>query len=253
MVKTQIKTPQEIADIRESGRILTLALDELEKAIRPGISEKELDKIAADVVKQNNAEPAFLGHQVGTLSFPATLCVSVNNEIVHGIPTDRVIKEGDLVGLDFGVKYNGMITDAARTVSIGKPSKDGQKLLTGCYDALQAAIDILRNGVQVGDIGAVIEEKLHHAGVMPIYSLTGHGVGRDLWEEPPIPNYGTRGTGPALKAGMTVAIEPIAAIGTHEMYLADDNWTYMTQDSSLAAQFENTLLITEDGCEVLAS
>jgi methionyl aminopeptidase len=253
MVETRVKNQQEIADMREAGRIHTLVLDELVAKTKAGVTPKQLDELAASLVKKNNAEPAFLGHRVGSLQFPATLCVSVNNEIVHGIPGDKPFREGDLVGLDFGVRYNGMITDAARTVSVGKPSPSAKKLLEGCYNALQAALDALKDGVVVGDISASIEEQLNHAGVKAIYSLVGHGVGRELWEDPAIPNYGKAGTGPALKAGMTVAIEPIASLGTHDLYLADDGWTYMTRDGSLAAQFENTVLITKDGCGVLAS
>lgn len=249
MVKTLIKTTEEIDNIRKSGEILTQVLDELVAAAKPGVTSLELDALAERRTIELGGKPGFKGYQ----NFPNSLCVSVNNEIVHALPNDRKLKEGDLVGIDYGVNYNGMITDAARTISLGKPSKDGQKLITGCYDALQAAIEIIRDGVRVGDIGATIEEKLHHAGIIPIYSLTGHGVGHQLHEDPPVPNYGTRGTGQRLQAGMTIAVEPIASVGSHDLYLADDGWTYMTRDGSLAAQFEATILITEDGCEVLAS
>lgn len=249
MVKTRLKNSSEIENMRRSGEILTLVLDRLVDAAGPGIIITELDKMAGELTRQMGGEPAFLGYQ----GFPANLCVSVNNEIVHAIPTDKKLNKGDLVGIDYGVNYNGMITDAARTISIGKPSKDAQKLLTGCYEALQSAIEIIKDGVRVGDISAVIEERLNHHGLKVIYSLTGHGVGHELHEDPVIANYGQVGTGDVLKAGMTIAIEPIAAIGTHDLYLADDGWTYMTRDGSLSAQFENTLLVTKDGCEVLAS
>ncbi len=249
MVKTLIKSPEEINNIRKSGEILTMVLDELVAAAQVGVTSMELDALAAARTIELGGKPAFTGYQ----DFPKSLCVSVNNEIVHALPNDRKLRTGDLVGIDYGVNYHGMITDAARTISIGKPQKGAESLIEGCYNALQTAIDIIRDGVRVGDIGATIEETLYHASVLPIYSLTGHGVGHQLHEDPAIPNYGTRGTGQELKAGMTIAIEPIAALTTHELYLADDGWTYMTRDGSLSAQFENTLLITQDGCEVLAS
>lgn len=245
----KIRTEEEIKNIRRSGEILTSVLDKLAVAAKPGVSELELDELALSETKKLGGEPAFLGYQ----GFPKHLCVSINNEIVHGIPTNRKLKQGDLVGVDYGASYGGMITDAARTISLGKPSKDAQKLLTGCYEALQAALDIIRDGVSVGDVSAVIEERLNHHGVKVIYSLTGHGVGHQLHEDPIIANYGQAGTGDVLRAGMTIAIEPIAAIGTHDLYLADDGWTYMTRDGSLSAQTENTVLVTKAGCEVLAS
>lgn len=249
MVNSKIRTPAEIANIRRSGGILTAVLDTLVAAAKPGVSTIELDKLAGHETSRLGGRPAFLGYQ----GFPANLCVSINNEIVHALPTNKKLRQGDLVGIDYGVKYKGMITDAARTISIGKPSKDAKKLLTGCFEALQSAIEIVRDGISVGDVSAVIEEKLNHYGVKVIYSLTGHGVGHELHEDPVIANYGQAGKGERLRAGMTIAIEPIAAIGTHDLYLADDGWTYMTRDGSLAAQFENTLLVTKDGCEVLAS
>ena len=172
---------------------------------------------------------------------------------MHGIPTERKLKKGDLVGIDYGVNYMGMITDAARSLSIGNPSADSKKLIDGCYDALAHALSVIKDGVTVGDVSSTIENVLRKYDLKVIYSLTGHGVGEQLHEDPIIPNYGQAGAGEVLKAGMTIAIEPIASIGTHDLYLADDGWTYMTRDGSLSAQFENTVLVTKDGCEVLAS
>jgi len=249
MVKSAIRTSDEIANITKSGEVLTQVLDRLVAEAKPGVSSRELDTIAREETKKLGGEPAFLGYQ----GFPDVVCVSVNNEIVHAIPTDRKLQNGDLVGIDYGVNYGGMITDAARTISLGKPNKDSAKLLEGCYEALQAALDVIKGGVRVGDISSAIEEALKKHGLKVIYSLTGHGVGKVLHEDPVIPNYGKAGTGEILRAGMTIAIEPIASIGTHDLYLADDNWTYMTRDGSLSAQFENTVLITKDGCKVLAS
>jgi methionyl aminopeptidase len=248
-VNKLVKSSDEIANIRKSGEILTKVLDILVEKCKPGMTSNQLDKIAMDETKKLGGEPAFLGYQ----GFPGTVCVSVNNEIVHAIPNDRVLKEGDLVGIDYGVSYGGMITDAARTISLGKPSSDAQRLINGCYDALQDAIEVIKEGVLIGDVSSVIEERLRKYDLKPIYSLTGHGVGHELHEDPIIPNYGRAGRGEELVAGMTIAVEPIASTSTTDLYLAEDGWTYMTRDGSLSAQFENTLLVSKDGCEVIAS
>ena len=245
----KVRTPEQIKNARKSGAILTEVLDILTESAKEGVSAIELDAIAAQETEKRGAKPAFLNYQ----GFPANLCVSINNEIVHGIPTERKLKKGDLVGIDYGVNYKGMITDAARSLSIGNPSADSKKLIDGCYDALAHALSVIKDGVTVGDVSSTIENVLRKYDLKVIYSLTGHGVGEQLHEDPIIPNYGHAGAGEVLKAGMTIAIEPIAAIGTHDLYLADDGWTYMTRDGSLSAQFENTVLVTKDGCEVLAS
>lgn len=249
MVDRYIRNVQEISNIKKSGVILTSVLDVLVKNAVAGVTTNELDEIAEKETLRLGGEPAFLGYQ----GFPGRVCVSINNEIVHAIPTDKKLAAGDVVGIDYGVNYGGMITDAARTISIGKPRPEAQKLINGCYEALQTAIDIIKDGVRVGDIGSVIEEKLKNYDLKVIYSLTGHGVGHQLHEDPVIPNYGTAGSGEVLKSGMTIAVEPIASLGTHDLYLADDGWTYMTRDGSLSAQFENTILVLDDGCEVIAS
>jgi methionyl aminopeptidase len=248
-VNSSIRTPEEIKNIRKSGEILTEVLDVLVEKCKPGITSNELDQIAREETAKRGGEAAFLGYQ----GFPGTVCVSVNNEIVHAIPNDRILQKGDLVGIDYGVNYKGMITDAARTISLGKPSPDAQRLISGCYDALQDAILAIKDGIRVGDVSSTIEERLRKYDLKPIYSLTGHGVGHELHEDPIIPNYGRSGRGEELKAGMTIAVEPIASTSTNDLYLAEDGWTYMTRDGSLSAQFENTLLVTEDGCEVIAS
>lgn len=249
MVSSSIRSPKEIESIRKSGQILTEVLDILVKKCRPGITSMELDKIADVETRRLGGVPAFLGYQ----GFPGRVCVSVNNEIVHAIPNTRSIKSGDLVGIDYGVSFGGMITDAARTISVGKSSSDAQRLINGCYEALQQAIGVIKDGVLVGDVSSTIEDTLRKYRLKPIYSLTGHGVGHELHEDPIIPNYGRSGRGEALLAGMTIAVEPIASIGTNDLYLAEDGWTYMTRDGSLSAQFENTLLVTRNGCEIIAS
>lgn len=249
MVKAKVRTAVEIENIKRSGEILTKVLDLLVESAKPGVTSNDLDELAKEETIKLGGEPAFLGYQ----GFPATVCVSVNNEIVHAIPNDKPFKTGDLIGIDYGVNYKGMITDAARTISLGKPGKDSQKLLEGCYSAIQKALDVIKDGIRVGDISYAIEQELKRHDLKVIYSLTGHGVGKELHEDPIVPNYGSQGKGDILLAGMTIAIEPIASIGTHDLYLADDGWTYMTRDGSLSAQFENTVLVTKDGCEVIAS
>ncbi len=247
MMKTQIKTPEEIENMRQSGRILAEILQIVADATQPGVTTAQLDGLAAEELKKRKAKAAFLGYN----GFPASICISINNEIVHGIPGEKVVQDGDLVGLDFGVEFNGMITDSAVTVPVGKVSPAAQKLLTFTQKALTDAIGILKDGVRVGSIGAQIEATLEEGGLKVIDVLGGHGVGHTVHEDPFIANFGTKGTGQALKAGMTIALEPIASLSTHETHLADDSWTYVTEDGSLSAQFEHTILITEDGAEIL--
>lgn len=246
-MKTQVKTAVEIANMRTSGQILAEILHIVAAATVPGVTTKQLDEIAARELKNRGAKAAFLGYQ----GFPASICISVNDEIVHGIPGQRVIKEGDLVGLDFGVSYEGMITDSAVTVAVGEITKNAQRLLDYVQRALSAGIGVLKDGVRVGDIGAAIEEQLVAGNLKVIESLGGHGVGHIVHEDPIILNFGTKGTGEVLKAGMTIALEPIASLGTHDAELAQDGWTYLTEDGSLSAQFEHTILITQDGAEIL--
>jgi methionyl aminopeptidase len=246
-MKTLIKTPEEIANMRLSGQILGEILQTVAAATIPGITTESLDKMAAAELSKRGAKAAFLGYN----GFPANICISVNNEIVHGIPGPRVIEEGDLVGLDFGVNYNGMITDSAVTIAVGKVSADAKHLLQYTNQALSAGIAALHDGVRVGSIGAAIETELEKGGLKVIETLGGHGVGHKVHEDPFIANFGTAGTGETLKAGMTIALEPIASLGTHDTHLASDGWTYVTDDGSLSAQFEHTILITQDGAEIL--
>lgn len=248
-MRTQIKTSQEIADMRISGRILATILAELKEFTKVGITTGDIDKEAARLLVANKATAAFLDYQ----GFPASICISINNEIAHGIPGDRRLEDGDLVHLDFGVTYNGMITDAGFGFALGKATEDQQRLLNGTKKALDAAIAQVRDGVRIGDIGQAVEDTCDKYGLKIVYELCGHGVGHTVHEEPTILNYGLKGTGEALKAGMTVALEPNVALGSHEMYLADNGWTWMTKDGSQAIQFEHTVLITDTGCEILTS
>ena len=247
-MQTQVKTAQEIADMRTSGKILATILRDLKAATKPGMTTHEIDVIARKLLIQHEAEAAFLDYQ----GFPASICISINEEIAHGIPGDRVMQRGDLVHYDFGVRYNGMITDAGESfVLAAQPTADQQRLLTGTKKALDAAIAQVKDGVQIGDIGAAVEAVCDRYDLKVVYELCGHGVGHTVHEEPTIMNYGTKGTGPALKAGMTVALEPNVSLADHEMILADNGWTWFTEGGSLAAQFEHTVLVTEVGAEIL--
>lgn len=246
---TRIKNPREIEAMRTSGKMLATVLDTLKKQIGPGMTTKDLDRIAAETLKGLGGEPAFLGYH----GFPGVLCVSVNDEVVHGIPREDVIlQDGDIVGLDFGVRYEGMTTDAAISVIVGSTNNTKLKeLLRDTEASLLAGIQQVRDGVHTGAIGAAIQAVLDkkHYGI--VRDLVGHGVGHELHEEPNIPNYGKPGKGPVLRTGMTIAIEPMATLGGHDVMIDDDHWTIRTRDGSLAAHFEHTVLITEDGAEIL--
>ncbi len=246
---TQVKTPTEILAMRESGRMLAEVLSVVRRETVPGISTKQLSDIAVKELKSLGGKPAFLGFQ----GFPDVICISINEEVVHGIPrTSRIIQDGDIVSLDFGVDYNGMITDSALSLIAGKvrDPRDAE-LVTNTEKSLDAGIKVLHDGVQIGDIGAAVEGILsaHHYGI--IRDLVGHGVGHQLHEDPNIPNFGTKGTGMHLNKNMTIAIEPMATLGSHHVYIADDGWTVITEDGSRSAHFEHTVLITEKDAEVL--
>lgn len=246
---TRVKTAAETAAMRESGRMLATVLRLLKASLQPGMPTKQLAETAARELQKLGGEAAFLGYQ----GFPDVICVSVNDEVVHGIPrADKIINEGDIVGLDFGVKYKGMITDAAISVIAGKPKQRGHiELVKNTEAALQAGINAVHGQVRTGDIGAAIENclKKHRYGI--VRDLVGHGVGHEVHEDPNIPNYGRANTGPWLSQGMTIAIEPMVTLGTDRVYIADDGWTVMTADGSWSAHFEHTVLITEDGAEIL--
>lgn len=248
-----IKTASEIENMRVSGRILATVLDRLEHDIKPGMTTFELDQIARVELKLLGGNAPFLGYVPGqgTPPFPAVICISVNDEVVHGIPGSRVIKDGDIVGLDFGVEYKGMITDSARTLAVGSVTTATQRLLTATSQALMRGINQAIVGNRVGDISNAIETRLRADKLGIVRELSGHGVGYELHEDPLILNYGKAGRGAILQAGMTIAIEPMATLGRSEIVIDDDDWTIRTSDGSLAAQFEHTILITDDGPEIL--
>lgn len=246
---TRVKTSHEIAAMRDSGRMLATVLQVIKQRLQPDVSTKDLADIAAAELKKLGGEASFLGYQ----GFPDVICISVNDEVVHGIPCkDKIIREGDIVGLDFGVTVKGMITDAAISVIAGKPKQRGHiQLLKDTEQALQAGIAAVHDQVRTGDIGFAIEDSLKHRPYGIVRDLVGHGVGHEVHEDPNIPNYGRANTGPWLQKGMTIAIEPMITLGTDHVYVAEDGWTILTADGSWAAHFEHTVLITQDGAEIL--
>lgn len=247
---TRVKTPTEIAAMRESGRMLAAVLNFLQPHVQPGVTTKELADKAAKELKSLGGKAPFLGYQ----GFPDVICISVNDEVVHGIPSKRVLRDGDLVGLDFGVDYRGMITDSAMSVEAGIAKPQIVELVKYTERSMLAGIDVMRDGVRAGDIGAAVEAVLNQKQYGIVRDLVGHGVGHELHEDPNIPNYGRAGSGPTLKAGMTIAIEPMATLGGkagERVYIANDGWTILTADGSWAAHFEHTVLITDDGAEIL--
>lgn len=244
---TKVKSAEEIENMRSSGKMLATVLELMSQNTGVGATPKQLSALAAKELKVLGGEPAFFGYQ----GFPDVICISVNEEVVHGIPSDIELAEGDLVSYDFGVIYNEMTTDSAITVAVGNISSEAQKLLRTTKDAMHAGINALKDNVVTGDIGAAIEKVLSENNLGIVRDLVGHGVGHELHEDPNIPNYGRKGTGDVLKAGMTVAIEPMATLGSEKVAIADDGWTVVTTDRSLSAHFEHTALITESGSEIL--
>lgn len=242
------KTDNEIAAMRESGRMLATVLEVLRQKSAPGLSPKDMSAIAKQELHALGGEPAFLGFH----GYPDIICISVNNTVQHGIPTDLPMKEGDVVNYDFGVKYKGMVTDSGITVCIGdKPNSDAERLIKGTERALYDGLRVVKAGARVGDISATIERTLRKYKLGIVRELVGHGVGHELHESPDIPNYGRAGTGPVLKTGMTIAIEPITTLGQPGIAQLRDGWTLVTLDGSWSAQFEHTVLVTPTGCEIL--
>jgi methionyl aminopeptidase len=245
---TQVKTAKEIEAMRESGRMLATILQLLKKKVEPGMSTKDLSEIAKEELRKLGGQPPFLGFY----GYPDVLCVSVNDEVVHGIPRPKhLLAEGDLVSMDFGVTYRGMVTDAAISVVLPGGSAKVQALVDTTERALKAGIKAVHGGCHIGDIGAAVQAVLEPAGYGIVRDLVGHGVGHQLHEDPNIPNYGTRGSGETLYTDMTIAIEPMATLGDYKITTDADGWTVRTADSSWAAHFEHTVLITDAGAEIL--
>jgi methionyl aminopeptidase len=246
----EIKTPAELERMRRASKIVALTLRLLKKEIKPGVATAALNSIAENEIRGHGAVPAFLGYR----GYPAALCVSINEEVVHGIPSDkRVLQTGDLVSLDLGAIYGGFYGDAAVTVAVGAVSPERLRLMEVTEASLAGAIGAVRSGARLGDVSNAVESFVVKHGMSVVREFTGHGIGRRLHEEPSIPNYGKPGSGIKLKSGMTLAIEPMICLGRPEVVIKNDAWTAVTADGSCAAHFEHTVVVTEDGCEILTS
>ncbi|RYZ34846.1 MAG: type I methionyl aminopeptidase [Myxococcaceae bacterium] len=244
----EIKSADEIALMREAGRIVREILDELEKAVAPGVSTWELDALAERLIAKKGARPAFKGYH----GFPGVLCASVNQEVVHGIPDrKRRLVAGDLMKLDFGVVYRGFFGDSARTVPVGKVTPEAQALVDVTRQSLEKAIQVMKVGNRIGDIGHAVQSHVEARGFSVVRDFVGHGIGRKLHEPPQVPNYGQAGSGLKLRAGMVLAVEPMVNQGTADVEVLEDEWTAVTLDGKLSAHFEHTILISERGPEVL--
>jgi methionyl aminopeptidase len=241
------KSREEIATMREAGVILRATLESLEEALRPGVTTGDLDRIAEETIGQAGAVPSFKGYR----GFPASICTSPNDVIVHGIPGPHVLEEGDIISIDVGVFHKGFHADSAWTFPVGGVDEDVSQLLKVTLESLEAAISQCRPGVRIGDVGHAVEQTAEGAGYSVVREYVGHGVGRALHEEPQVPNYGPPGRREVLSPGMTIAIEPMVNAGGPETRVLADGWTVVTADGSLSAHFEHTVAITEEGREVL--
>jgi len=242
-----IKTPEEIARMRRAGLAAARALRVVARCVRPGITTAHLDRIAEEAIRKEGGVPSFKGYR----GFPASICVSVNDEIVHGIPDRRVLREGDLVKIDLGAYVDGFHGDVATTVPVGRIPRHLVRLVQVTEEALYRAIDLVRPGVHLGDIGHAIQSFVESYGFSVVREFGGHGVGRFLHEEPQVPNFGERGKGLVLRPGMVIAIEPMVNLGTWRSVVDGDGWTVRTADGRPSAHFEHTVAVTPDGCEVL--
>jgi methionyl aminopeptidase len=242
-----LKSPREIESMRQAGKVVAQTIATLLEAIRPGMKTSDLDDIAFQHIQSLGAKPSFKGY----MGFPCTICVSVNDEIVHGIPGDKVLRDGDLVSLDVGAVVEGFHGDSAVTVGVGDISPEVTKLIDVTREALGRGIAAATHGSRLGDIGWAVQSFVEGKGYSVVREYVGHGIGRALHEEPQVPNFGTPGSGAMLRKGMVIAIEPMVNIGGWQTRALEDNWTVVTADGSLSAHFENTLLITEGDAEVL--
>jgi methionyl aminopeptidase len=251
------KNPEEIDRMRRAGRIVAGTIDRVLRAVRPGATTARLDEVAERYIREQGATPSFKGYGGGgsRRAFPASICTSLNEEIVHGIPSKRrTLAEGDVLSLDFGAIWEGFHADSAVTTIVGSPpSAEVEKLVRVTEDALEAGISQLRPGGRLSDVGAAVQEVAEGAGFSVVREYVGHGIGRSLHEEPQIPNYGESGRGPLIKPGLAVAVEPMVNVGGWETRVLADDWTVVTADGSLSAHFEHTIVVTEDGREVLTA
>lgn len=242
-----LKSTEEIEKMRRSGQIAAQLSQKLIEKVKPGVTTKELDRVASTSIKMHKARPAFLGFR----GFPASICTSVNDQIVHGIPGSYRLREGDIISLDFGVICQGYYSDMAITLPVGNISKDAQRLIEVTKSALVSGISQMVAGNRLYDISSAIQECAESNGFSVVRDLVGHGIGQKMHEEPQIPNFGKRSTGPYLKEGMVFALEPMVNMGGYEIRTLDDNWTVVTADGSLSCHFEHTVAITDNGPEIL--
>ncbi len=243
-----LKTPAEIALMRESGKLTRDVLNLLGSSVRAGMTTKELDKIAHDFIRDNGAYPSFLGYS----GYPASTCISINENVVHGIPSDdAIIKEGDIVSVDVGTILNGWQGDAARTFIIGETTEEKKKLVKVTEECFFKAFECLKDGTPLGDIGYNVQSHAEANGFSVVRALVGHGIGKEMHEDPSVPNYGRKGTGIRLKAGMVIAIEPMINAGVYQVDFMPDGWGVKTRDRRPSAHYENTVAITENGAEIL--
>jgi methionyl aminopeptidase len=242
-----LKSPEEIEKITQSCFIVAKTLEYLKDMVSPGISTEEIDRLADEYIRSNDAVPAFKGYR----GYPASICASVNDEVIHGIPSGRILMEGDIIGIDLGVYKDGFYGDAACTIPVGKIHPDTEKLLRVTEEALYHGIRHARPGQRVSDISSAIQGHIESNGFSVVRAFVGHGIGRDLHEDPQIPNFGLPGRGPRLMAGMTLAIEPMVNEGGYEVVVLDDKWTAVTMDGKLSAHFEHTILVTADDAKIL--
>jgi methionyl aminopeptidase len=247
-----LKSPREIEIMRRANVIVAEVLQELKARVAPDVTTLELDAIAEELTLKKKAVPAFKGYSVGGRVYPRCLCASINEEIVHGIPSHRPLREGDIIGLDYGVIYDGFYGDSAITVGIGKVSEEAQRLMDITEQSLYRGIQELQEGKRLGDLGSAVQRFAESAGFSVVRAFVGHGIGKKLHEEPPVPNYGEPDRGLRLKEGMVLAIEPMVNAGSYEVEIKEDGWTAVTKDGSLAAHFEHSVAITKNGPYILS-
>ncbi len=243
------KSSAELDLMRQSSRIVAQILDELEPLVKPGIRTRDLDLYAEKRTRELGAAPAFKGYR----GYPASVCVSLNEEIIHGIPSGRILQEGDIVSLDFGVLYEGFYSDSAITVPVGRVAEEALRLVAAARTAFLEGLTMFREGNRLSDVSAAVQRSVEAEGFSVIRQFVGHGIGRSLHEEPQVPNFGAPGRGPRFKPGMTLAIEPMIAAGDWEVEVLEDGWTAVTKDRSLSAHYEHTVALTADGPEILSA
>jgi methionyl aminopeptidase len=248
-----LKTREEIEIMRAANVIVAEVLRELRRHVQPGVTTADLDRIAEDMTRQRGATPAFKGYAPAGRVFPRSVCTSINEEVVHGIPSERrVLREGDLIGLDFGVCYEGFYGDAAVTVAVGRADPEAERLMQVTEEALWAGIEQVRAGKRLGDVSAAIQERVERDGFSVVREFVGHGIGRHLHEEPQVPNFGKRDRGVRLREGMVLAIEPMVNAGAPDVRVKEDGWTAVTIDGRRSAHFEHSVAVTERGPYVLS-